>query len=38
MEPFGGTDDFDISERHIVYTSKDADLPEPWHTKQNVSY
>ncbi|PFH53996.1 hypothetical protein AMATHDRAFT_53711 [Amanita thiersii Skay4041] len=36
VEPFGGTDDFDISETHIVYTTKDPMLPEAWHTKQNV--
>ncbi|CAA7261498.1 unnamed protein product [Cyclocybe aegerita] len=36
VEPFGGTDDFDVSDTHIVYTSKDPDLPEAWHTKQNV--
>jgi hypothetical protein len=36
VEPFGGLDDFDISETHIVYTCKDPELPEAWHTKQNV--
>ncbi|KDR82578.1 hypothetical protein GALMADRAFT_237969 [Galerina marginata CBS 339.88] len=36
VEPFGGTDDFDASATHIVYTSKDPGLPEAWHTKQNV--
>jgi dipeptidyl aminopeptidase/acylaminoacyl peptidase len=36
VEPFGGTDDFDVSETHVVYTSKDPSLPEAWHTKQNV--
>ena len=36
MEPFGGTDDFDISESHVIYTSKDPELPEAWHNKQNV--
>lgn len=36
VEPFGGTDDFDVSETHIVYTTKDPKLPEAWHTKQNV--
>ncbi|KAF8964345.1 Alpha/Beta hydrolase protein [Flammula alnicola] len=37
VEPFGGTDDFDASATHIVYTTKDPVLPEAWHTKQNVS-
>jgi dipeptidyl aminopeptidase/acylaminoacyl peptidase len=36
VEPFGGTDDFDISATHIVYTTKDPKLPAAWHTKQNV--
>ncbi|EGN98331.1 hypothetical protein SERLA73DRAFT_91651 [Serpula lacrymans var. lacrymans S7.3] len=36
VEPFGGTDDFDISETHIVYTTKDPNLPGAWHTKQNI--
>ncbi|KAF9454685.1 hypothetical protein P691DRAFT_189906 [Macrolepiota fuliginosa MF-IS2] len=36
VEPFGGTDDFDVSNEHIVYTTKDPLLPEAWHTKQNV--
>ncbi|KAF7768229.1 hypothetical protein Agabi119p4_7472 [Agaricus bisporus var. burnettii] len=36
VEPFGGTDDFDVSPTHIVYTAKDPILPEAWHTKQNV--
>ncbi|KAJ8507119.1 hypothetical protein ONZ45_g10479 [Pleurotus djamor] len=36
VEPFGGTDDFDVSRTHIVYTSKDPKLAESWHTKQNV--
>ncbi|KAF9561807.1 alpha/beta-hydrolase [Agrocybe pediades] len=36
VEPFGGTDDFDVSDTHIVYTSKDPELPEAWHTKQNT--
>ncbi|KZP01037.1 alpha/beta-hydrolase [Calocera viscosa TUFC12733] len=36
VEPFGGTDDFDISSTHIVYTAKDPELPYPWHTRQNV--
>ncbi|KAI0269780.1 alpha/beta-hydrolase [Gloeopeniophorella convolvens] len=36
VEPFGGTDDYDVSDEYIVYTTKDAELPEAWHTKQNV--
>lgn len=36
VEPFGGLDDFDVSETYIVYTTKDPELPEAWHTKQNV--
>ncbi|KAF8158405.1 Alpha/Beta hydrolase protein [Crassisporium funariophilum] len=36
VEPFGGNDDFDISATHILYTTKDPQLPEAWHTKQNV--
>ncbi|KAF8645180.1 hypothetical protein AX16_008007 [Volvariella volvacea WC 439] len=36
VEPFGGTDDFDVSANQVVYTAKDPQLPEAWHTKQNV--
>lgn len=36
VAPFGGTDDFDVSGDYIVYTTKDPELPEAWHTKQNV--
>ncbi|GBE85069.1 Dipeptidyl-peptidase 5 [Sparassis crispa] len=36
VEPFGGTEDFDVSETHVVYTVKDPELPASWHTKQNV--
>ena len=36
MEPFGGLDDFDVSQTHLVYTTKDPILPPAWHTKQNV--
>ncbi|KAG8968683.1 hypothetical protein FRC03_006430 [Tulasnella sp. 419] len=36
VEPFGGTDDFDVSATHIAYTTKDPSLGEPWHTRQNV--
>lgn len=34
--PFGGTDDFDVSGTHVVYTAKDPKLPPAWHTRQNV--
>jgi hypothetical protein len=36
IEPFGGTDDFSVSDTHIVYTTKDPVLPEATHTKQNA--
>ncbi|KAF8169251.1 Alpha/Beta hydrolase protein [Pholiota molesta] len=36
VEPFGGTDDFDTSNTHIVYTTKDPALPVACHTKQDV--
>ncbi|KAG5635586.1 hypothetical protein H0H81_010732 [Sphagnurus paluster] len=36
VEPFGGTDDFDVSRDQVVYTTKDPELGEAWHTKQNV--
>jgi dipeptidyl aminopeptidase/acylaminoacyl peptidase len=36
VEPFGGTDDFDVSSTHIVYTAKDPDVSETTHTRQNV--
>ncbi|KAG6890830.1 hypothetical protein C0995_003263 [Termitomyces sp. Mi166 len=36
VEPFGGTDDFDISRDHVVYTTLDPELNNAWHTKQNV--
>ncbi|TFK82680.1 alpha/beta-hydrolase [Polyporus arcularius HHB13444] len=36
IEPFGGTDDFDVSETHVIYTAKDPQLPKAWHTKQNI--
>lgn len=38
VEPFGGTDDFDISDTHVVYTTKDPQLPKAWHTKQDVRF
>ncbi|KAH0586242.1 Dipeptidyl-peptidase 5 [Termitomyces sp. J132] len=38
VEPFGGTDDFDISRDQVVYTTLDPGLKNEyaWHTKQNV--
>ncbi|KAF8507380.1 Alpha/Beta hydrolase protein [Hysterangium stoloniferum] len=36
VEPFGGTDHFDVSSTHIVYTVKDPFVPEAWHTRQNI--
>ncbi|KAH6912711.1 Alpha/Beta hydrolase protein [Coprinopsis sp. MPI-PUGE-AT-0042] len=38
VEPFGGTDDFDVSAatQKIVYTAKDPKLPKAMHTKQNI--
>ena len=36
MEPFGGTDNFDISEELVVYTTKDTEIEQPTHTRQNV--
>jgi len=36
VEPFGGTDDFDVSGNNVIYTTKDPELDEAWHTKQNV--
>ncbi|GLB38400.1 putative prolyl oligopeptidase family protein [Lyophyllum shimeji] len=36
VEPFGGTDDFDVSRNLLIYTTKDPELDEAWHTKQNV--
>ena len=37
VEPFGRLEVFDISDNQIVYTTKDANLPPAWHTRQNVS-
>ena len=35
--PFGGTsddaDDYDVPEDNIVYTTRDPELSEAWHTK-----
>jgi hypothetical protein len=36
IELFGDAGDYDVSEKYIVYTAKDPELPEAWHTKRNV--
>ncbi|KAE9393265.1 alpha/beta-hydrolase [Gymnopus androsaceus JB14] len=36
VEPFGGTDDFDVSKQTVIYTTLDPALSPAWHTKQNV--
>ncbi|KAH7885298.1 Alpha/Beta hydrolase protein [Phlebopus sp. FC_14] len=36
VEPFGGTDDFDISDSQIIFTAKDPLLPQAMHTRQNI--
>jgi hypothetical protein len=35
-DPYGGTEDFDVSATSIVYTAKDTNLLSELHTKQNV--
>ena len=34
--PFGGSDDFTCNSRWVAFTAKDSELPNAWHTKQNV--
>jgi len=36
IEPFGGTDHFDISNLGLVFTAKDPELNPATHTKTNV--
>lgn len=36
--PFGGAEDYNLSEKHIIYTTIDPEHPQAWHTRQNVSY
>lgn len=36
VEPFGGSDNFDISNTHIIYTTKDPAVQPAWHTRQNI--
>jgi len=34
--PLGGADDFDVSNTHVIYTTKDPEISEATHTRQNV--
>ncbi|KIK57262.1 hypothetical protein GYMLUDRAFT_173098 [Collybiopsis luxurians FD-317 M1] len=38
VEPFGGTDDFDVSKQSVIYTTLDPAFKHEraWHTRQNV--
>jgi hypothetical protein len=36
IDPFGGTDNFDISVNGLVFTAKDPDLDPATHTKTNI--
>ncbi|KAL0580657.1 Dipeptidyl-peptidase 5 [Marasmius crinis-equi] len=36
VEPFGGTDDFDVSGERVIYTTLAPEAPGAWHTKQNI--
>lgn len=36
VEPFGGTDNFDVSSAHIVYTTKDPNVNPATHTRQDI--
>jgi hypothetical protein len=36
VEPFGGTDNFDISVNGLVFTAKDPELDPATHTKTNI--
>ncbi|PWN49301.1 alpha/beta-hydrolase [Violaceomyces palustris] len=36
VPPFGGSDDFALSDRFVAWTSKDPRLSKAWHTKQNI--
>ncbi|KAF5369307.1 hypothetical protein D9758_002810 [Tetrapyrgos nigripes] len=38
VEPFGGTEDYDVSGNQVIYTSTDPDHADSaaWHTRQNV--
>ncbi|KAG1872451.1 alpha beta-hydrolase [Suillus subalutaceus] len=36
VEPFGETNDYDISQTHVIFTAMDPQLPRAVHTRQNV--
>ncbi|KAF9267335.1 hypothetical protein L218DRAFT_1074102 [Marasmius fiardii PR-910] len=36
VEPFGGTDDFDVSNDSVIYTTIAPETKNAWHTKQNI--
>ncbi|CAE6412251.1 unnamed protein product [Rhizoctonia solani] len=36
VEPFGGAEDFDVSDTHVIYTTKDPNVPQALHTRQGV--
>ncbi|KAG7088324.1 hypothetical protein E1B28_012333 [Marasmius oreades] len=36
VEPFGGTDDFDVSGELLIYTTIAPETSDAWHTKQNI--
>ncbi|KAN0065808.1 Dipeptidyl-peptidase 5 [Thecaphora frezii] len=36
VKPFGGADDFAVSDKFVAWTAKDPELPLAWHTKQNI--
>jgi len=36
VEPFGGVEDYSISEKHILYNTIDPEHSEAWHTRHNV--
>jgi len=38
VEPFGGLEDYDISQHGIIYTTKSPELPPAWHTRQDIIY
>ncbi|KDN41730.1 hypothetical protein RSAG8_07261, partial [Rhizoctonia solani AG-8 WAC10335] len=36
VEPFGGAEDFDVSDTHVIYTTKDPNVPQALHTRQGI--
>ncbi|KAH7096442.1 alpha/beta-hydrolase [Auriculariales sp. MPI-PUGE-AT-0066] len=36
VEPFGGSDCFDVSNNHVIFTAKDPSVQPAWHTRQNI--